>query len=80
MERNEFINRFPNYHRDCDGWGVIRVRELGIGKDCTCIEQNQCPRCKGPVRDSYSCAACGWNRDDKSRGVVWTDRTCSARP
>jgi hypothetical protein len=73
MTRPEYVTAFPAYCRKCEGWGAHKqLQPRVIISDCTCVQEGQCPRC-GVTKETFElsrdCAECGWNMDDKERGL-----------
>jgi hypothetical protein len=86
----EYLLKYPNHCTACDGTGEIRWKENGapygagywpmdVSDICTCIDNNNCPRC-GKLEcisqsldkhgnDSHSCEECGWKSGDDG-GVI----------
>jgi len=76
MEQAEFLRAFPSYCPRCQGWGVQKSFSPDVRIwECDCLIQRTCPRCgtKEVIQDPLSCALCGWNIDDKERGLPGSD-------
>jgi len=72
MDKNEYKKKYPNYCRDCKGWGMFKRMSPDIFIwDCKCIENGHCPRCGelNTLNKMDECSKCGWHRDDKERGL-----------
>lgn len=71
MDRASFIAKYPDYHRDCDGWGVFKNLSApgGYFRECSCLRDKRCPRCNSDVDQSLHCPGCEWDLADKDRGI-----------
>lgn len=75
--RTEWIRKWPNYCRKCEGWGMNSVYEshgFAFGPSeqimdvCKCTAVGKCPRCGSHAPDDVEelevCMYCGWNYVD----------------
>ena len=80
-EKTEYERQWPNYCRNCRGWGYIPAGyEYGapILDPCDeCVDQGRCPRCNYQIyespcddwEDGTVCPKCGWH-DGVTEGIV----------
>jgi len=71
MDKNEYEKLYPNYCRECNGWGMFKQISPNVRIwDCDCIKQ-RCPRCGGvgTLDRMDQCSKCGWSRDETNRGL-----------
>jgi ribosomal protein L37E len=73
MTPEQYVVSYPGYCRICEGRGLHKGFKPNIWfKDCDCVQEGRCPRCGiqgAEFERSRECAACGWNMDDKERGL-----------
>ena len=73
MERTEYLRTYPSFCRKCEGWGILKgfTPQFRIS-ECECLEIRTCPRCgtANSIGESpLVCTHCGWDVDDKQRGL-----------
>jgi len=71
MTREEYLRIFPGYCKKCEGWGLHKgFRPTVHFRECECMQADTCPRCgRENALDLGTCRVCGWNVDDKERGL-----------
>ena len=72
MDREEYVLKFPEYCKTCEGWGMVKgFSPIFTISECKCFKDRTCPRCGTPhaLDDSIRCEACGWDMDDEDRGL-----------
>ena len=72
MERDEYVLKFPEHCRTCEGWGIVKgFSPIFTISECVCLKAGTCPRCgtARAVDQAVQCEACGWDIDDEERGL-----------
>ena len=61
MRKEEYLKKYPNYCRNCNGYGGWETKTPDFQrKGCPeCFEKELCPRCKENLSD-FECNICGW--------------------
>jgi hypothetical protein len=72
MNRSEYLKRYPNYCKSCEGWGGFKKldRPPYLWHCNDCIKKGLCPRCgEASLNPLFKCTLCGWDPDDGDRGL-----------
>lgn len=83
VENNKWTEKWPNYCRDCGGWGGFTIPGVYSGPPercypedfdlCNALPEDRCHRCSGELQAQKDgvqpgpCKTCGWNFDDGLR-------------